>query len=199
MTTSAPTSRRVRNSLVALLALGTLFTGVACSPAAGTGSGSGGTFIPFGPLTIPLPPIKVEPPSTTLVDLGCSVAYKPIAFYINNATVTIPGVLINPGQEIISVPNIKVNLPQTLVGSPAAVLHCPLGITASTQVNVNVPGQVKVAAAVINLKTMTLTINNPSFTLTGVGLQLAPLGLPLVTIPLPPIVTVPFGSISFHL
>ncbi len=182
-----------------LLALGTLLVGVACSPPASTGSGSGGTYIPFGPLTIPLPPIAVVPPSTTLVDAGCSIAYKPTSFYINGATVTIPGVLINPGQEIISVPNVSVNLPQTLVGSPAAVLSCPLGITLSTQVNINVPGQVKLAAAVINLQTDTLTINNPSFTLTGVGLQLKPLGLPLLTIPLPPIVTVPFGSISFHI
>ena len=70
----------------------------------------------FGPLTVPLPPIEVRAPATTIPVLGlCNITYQPPGVKLVGATVTIPGIRIDPNQPIVTVPNVTVRIPQLRV------------------------------------------------------------------------------------
>jgi hypothetical protein len=188
----ARATRRLRGRLIVATAI-VAFVGAACAPPSPP---AGGETIPFGPLTIPLPPIEVRPPATT-IPLGlCNIGYQPPGVRIVGATVTIPGIRIDPNAPVVTVPNLRVNIPQLRVPLSTITLTCgPLSIP--TQVDLIIPSQVLVRAATLNLAARTITLTNPTFTINGAGLGV--LGLGDLIVPLPPIVNVPLptSAISF--
>ncbi len=188
------TARRLRGPLVAIAAV--LALASACAPQTPP-VGGGGIGIDFGPLTIPLPPIEVRPPATTIPLPLCNVAYQPPGVKIVGATVTIPGIRIDPANPIVTVPNIVVNIPQLRIPASTVTLSC-LGIPVATvQPDVIIPSTVLIKAATLNLSARTITITDPSFTINGAGVGI--LGLGDLIVPLPPIVDVPLpsGAIAF--
>ncbi len=164
--------------------------GAACappSPPAG-GGGLGGT---FGPLVIPLPPIEIRPPAAT-IPLGiCNVIYRPPGVNIVGATVSIPGIRIDPVRPVITVPNVTVRIPQLRVPLSTVTLRCGL-LSVPTQVDLIIPSTVFVRAATLDLNARTITLTNPSFTINGAGLGVP--GLGDLVVPLPPIVNVPLPT-----
>ena len=133
-TSTAPATVRTRHRrgpLVAIAVVLALF-GAACTPSP---DDPGSIDIPFGPITVPLPPIGAVPPPVTVDLILCQVGYVPPAITIRNATVTIPGLRINPNTTEVGVPNVSVNLPQNnlhLPGAPfaAAALALVTGVVA---------------------------------------------------------------------
>lgn len=185
--------RRWRGPLVGVLLTASFVAGACApqSPPAGPG-GIGGT---FGPLTIPLPPIELRPPATNIPVLFCNIGYQPPGVRIVGATVTIPGIRIDPNQPIVSVPNVLVTFPQLRVPLSTITVSCgPLSLP--VQVDLILPSQVMFKNVTLNLTARTITLQDPSFTVNGAGLGL--LGLDLI-VPLPPIVTLPLpgGAIAF--
>lgn len=164
--------------------------GPACAPQTPP-AGGGGVAVDFGPLTIPLPPFEIRPPATTIPVLGlCNVGFQPPGIRITNATVTIPGIRIDPSNPIITVPNVRVNIPG--LRAPVASLNLQCGpIVVPVTVEVILPSAVSVQAVTLNLAARTITLTSPSLTLNGAGLGV--LGLDLV-VPLPPIVAIPLPS-----
>ena len=101
-------------------------------------------------MTIPLPPIEIRPPATT-IPLGlCNIGYQPPGVRIVGATVTIPGIRVDPSQPIITVPNVVVNIPQLRVPLSTVTLNCGL-VSIPTQVDLIIPSTVLVRAATLNL------------------------------------------------
>ena len=173
-----------------MLAVLVTLVGAACAPPSPP-AGGGGLDINFGPVTIPLPPIEIRPPATT-IPLGiCNIGYQPPGVKIVGATVTIPGIRIDPNQPIITVPNVVVNIPQLRVPLSTVTLNCGL-ISIPTQVDLIIPSTVLVRAATLNLTARTITLQNPSFTINGAGMGV--LGLGDLIIPLPPIVNIPLPT-----
>lgn len=194
--TPRTTRRRLRGPLIAIAAVMSLTGAVACAPQTPPTDGSGGAQIDFGPLTIPLPPIEVRPPATT-IPLGiCNIGYQPPGVQVKGATLTIPGIRISPDATIITVPNVQVRIPQLRVPVSTVNLNCGL-LNLTTQVDLIIPSTVVVRAATVNLQARTVTLTNPSLTINGAGLGIP--GLGDLIIPLPPIVNVPLpsGAISF--
>lgn len=195
-TRRATGARRLRGSAVALIA-SLAIVGGACAPQTPP-AGGGGIGIDFGPLTIPLPPIELRPPATTIPVLGglCNIGYQPPGVQVRGATVTIPGVRVDPANPIITVPNVVVNIPQLRLPLSTIGINCGL-LNISTQVDLIVPSTVVVRAATLNLQARTITLTNPSFTVNGAGIGIP--GLGDLIVPLPPIVNVPLpsGAISF--
>lgn len=170
-------------------------TGAACA-APSAPAGPGGIDVNFGPLTIPLPPITIRPPATS-IPLGiCNVGYQPPGVQIKGATVTIPGIRVDPNQPIITVPNVVVKIPQLRVPLSTVTLRCGL-LAVTTQVDLIIPSTVVVKAATLNLTARTITLQNPTFTINGAGLGIP--GLGDLIVPLPPIVNIPLPTtaISF--
>ena len=172
---SQTTSRRVRRRgpFVALAVVIAAFAG-ACTPSPG-----GGFDIAIGG-TLPLPPITAEP-AFQGGDLfpGCPVGYNTPGLYITGATVTIPGVNINPGAGTITVANIVVHLPSIRIQLPE-IVTCIGNIDPGI---LELPPSDVVATGVLNVATGQLTINA---TLT---IQFSILGFPLpIVIPLDPMV-----------
>ncbi|HOT78965.1 MAG TPA: hypothetical protein PKY13_03210 [Microthrixaceae bacterium] len=189
-----PTARRLRGPLVGLVASFALIGG-ACAPQTPP-AGGGGIGIDFGPLTIPLPPITIRPPATTIPVGICNIGYQPPGVQIIGATVTIPGVRVDPNNPIITVPNVVVNIPQLRLPLSTVGLNCGL-INLTTQVDLLLPSTVVVKAATLNIAARTITLTDPSFTVNGAGLGIP--GLGDLVVPLPPIVAVPLpsGAIAF--
>lgn len=188
---SGRSARRFRARVV-VLATVMAFVGAACAPPSPP-AGPGGGEIDFGPLTIPLPPIELRAPTTNINVLGiCNIGYRPPGVNINGATVTIPGIRIDPSKPIITVPNVTVKIPQLRI--PLSTINaCGL---LQLQVDAIVPSTVKVQAATLNLTARTITLQNPSLTLNGVGLGIP--GLGDLVIPLPPIaLPLPTSAIAF--
>ena len=185
--TPPPGARRRGPLVVAVAVLACLVA--ACAPPSPP-AGGGGIDVEFGPVTIPLPPIEVRAPATT-IPLGlCNVGYQPPGVRIVGATVTIPGIRVDPNRPIVTVPNVRVNIPQLRVPLSTVTLSCgPLSVP--VQVDLIVPSSVLVRAATLNLDQRTITIGEPVFTLNGAGLGV--LGLDLI-VPLPPIVNIPLPS-----
>lgn len=181
--------RRARRSMVVLATLAALVGG-ACAPPSPP-AGGGGVDVDFGPLTIPLPPIEIRPPATT-IPLGlCNVAYQPPGVLIHGATLTIPGIRIDPNQPIVTVPNVVVKIPQLRVPLSTVTLRCgPLVVP--TQVDLIIPSTVVVKAATLNLSARTITLQDPTFTVNGAGLGIP--GIGDLVVPLPPIVNVPLPT-----
>ena len=181
-----PTARRLRGPLVGLVASFALIGG-ACAPQTPP-AGGGGIGIDFGPLTIPL---------ATTIPVGiCNIGYQPPGVQIIGATVTIPGVRVDPNNPIITVPNVVVNIPQLRLPLSTVGLNCGL-INLTTQVDLLLPSTVVVKAATLNIAARTITLTDPSFTVNGAGLGIP--GLGDLVVPLPPIVAVPLpsGAIAF--
>lgn len=151
--------------------------------------------IDVGPLAIPLPPIEARAPETQIPLGPCSVGYRPPGVQINGATVTIPRVRIDPNHPIITVPNVQVRIPQLRIPTSTVTLRCGL-ISVPTQVDLIIPSSVHVRAATLNLDARTITLADPSFTITGAGLGI--LGLGDLVVPLPPIVTVPLPTAAIE-
>lgn len=162
----------------------------ACAPATHP-VGGGGIDINFGPITIPLPPIEVRPPATTIPLGVCNIAYQPPGVKIVGATVTIPGIRIDPGNPIITEPNVVVNIPQLRIPLSTVTLNCLL-LSVPTQVDLIIPSTVLIKAATLNLTARTITLTDPSFTINGAGLGV--LGLGDLIVPLPPIVNIPLPT-----
>jgi hypothetical protein len=184
--------RGVRQRLVAVaaVAMSLVFVGSACAPPSPP-AGGGGIDIAFGPLTIPLPPIEIRPPATTIPLLpGCSINYRTVGVQVYGATVTIPGIRIDPNQPIITVPNVVVKIPNLRVPASTVGVNC-LGLAPSVQVDLIIPSTVLVRHATLNLTARTITLGNPSFTLNGAGLGVNAFS---VVVPLPPIVSIPLPS-----
>lgn len=182
------TSRRLRAAIVVVLATLSL-VGAACAPASPPANGGiGGN---FGPLTIPLPPIELRAPATNIPLGVCNIAYRPPGVNINNATVTIPGIRIDPEREVITVPNVVVKIPKLRIPLSTVTLKCGL-LVIPTQVDLIVPSTVVVKAATLNLKARTITLTNPSFAINGAGLGIP--GLGDLVVPLPPIVNIPLPT-----
>ena len=164
--------------------------GAACAPPSAP-AGPGGIDVNFGPLTIPLPPIEVRPPATT-IPLGiCNIGYQPPGVQIVGATVTIPGIRVDPNQPIITVPNVVVTIPQLRIPLSTVGLSCGL-LQLTTQVDLIIPSTVVVKAATLNLNARTITLQDPTFTINGAGLGIP--GLGDLIIPLPPIVNIPLPT-----
>ena len=145
----------------------------------------------LGPLTIPLPPIEVRAPATT-IPLGiCDVGYQPPGVNIVGATLTIPRIRIDPSRPVVTVPNVVVRIPQLRVPMSTVTLRCGL-LAVPVQVDLIVPSTVLVRAATLDLDARTITITDPSFTIDGAGLGIA--GLGDLVVPLPPIVSVPLPT-----
>ena len=182
-------ARRLKGPMVVLASLITI-VGVACA-APSAPAGGGGIDVNFGPLTIPLPPIEVRPPATTIPLGVCNIGYQPPGVQIIGATVTIPGIRVDPNQPIITVPNVVVKIPQLRIPLSTIGLTCgPLGLT--TQVDLIIPSTVVVKAATLNLTARTITLMDPSFTINGAGLGIP--GLGDLIIGLPPIVNIPLPT-----
>jgi hypothetical protein len=189
-----PTRRRLRAPVIALLAV-VSFAG-ACAPPTPP-VGGGGVDIPFGPITIPLPPIEVRPAATNIPVLGvCNVSYRPPGIQIVGATVMIPGIRIDPNNPIVTVPNVVVKIPQMRVPVSTVTLSCGPLVQVSVTPVVIIPSTVVVKAATLNLNARTITLTDPTFTINGAGLELLGLG---IIVPLPPIVNIPLPTtaISF--
>lgn len=190
----SPRASALRLPLVMLSAL-CLLLGVACAPPSPP-AGGGGIEVDFGPLTIPLPPIEVRAPATTIPFAVCNISYRPPGVMINGATVTIPKVRIDPARPIVTVPNVVVKIPQLRVPLSTVALRCGL-LSLSVQVDLIIPSTVVVKNATLNLAARTITIQDPTFTINGAGLGIP--GLGSLVIPLPPIFNVPLPTtaISF--
>lgn len=185
---STPRERRVRRALAVFAAAAAISAG-ACAPPSPP-AGGGGLDVAFGPLTIPLPPIELRAPATTIPLAVCNVAYQPPGVLINGATVTIPGIRIDPSKPIITVPNVVVRIPRLRVPLSTVTLRCgPLAVP--VQVDLIVPSTIALKAVTLNLNARTITLDNPKLTLNGVGLGIS--GLDLI-VPLPPIVNVPLPA-----
>ena len=187
-----PARRRRRTaSLVVALTLVMALAGGACA-APSPPAGPGGPTITFGPLTIPLPPIQVRPPATSIPLLGglCNIPYQGPGVAIIGATVTVPAVQIDPSLTVFTVPNVVVRIPQLRIPLSTVGLVCgPLNLSA--QVDLIIPSTVLVRAATLNLTARTITLQNPSFTINGAGLGINALSL---IIPLPPILNIPLPT-----
>ncbi len=153
-------------------------------------AGGGGIDVDLGPLTIPLPPIEIRPPATTIPLGVCNIGYQPPGVRLVGATVTIPRVRIDPSRPIITVPDVRVNIPQLRIPLSTVTLACGL-LVVPVQIDLIIPSSVLVRAATLNLEARTITLSNPSFTINGAGLGV--LGLDLI-VPLPPIVNVPLPT-----
>ena len=125
---------------------------------------------------------------------SCHAGYTPPAFFINGMTATLPLIAINPSAATVTIPNVTVNVPAANVVLGAGSVGCSvLGLPAvnlsTGDVSLTFPAQAVVQQATLNLATGVLTLSNPSFTVTGVGLHFADLDadfdLPDITIPLP--------------
>lgn len=184
--------RRLRGPVVALALVVAMVAG-ACAPPSPP-AGGGGIDIPFGPLTVPLPPIEVRPPATDIPLGPCSVTYRPPGIRIEDATLTIPRVRIDPDKPVITVPNVVLTIPALRVPVASVTLRC-LFIEIPTQVDVIIPSTVRVQAATLDLDARTITLLNPSLTIDGAGLGLS--GLDLI-VPLPPIVNVPLPTAAIR-
>lgn len=181
------THRRRGPLVVAVTVLACLVA--ACAPPSPP-AGPGGIDVEFGPVTIPLPPIEVRAPATT-IPLGlCNIGYQPPGVRIVGATVTVPGIRVDPNQPIVTVPDVRVNIPQLRIPLSTITLQCGL-LSVPVQVDLIIPSSVLIRAATLNLDQRTLTIGEPVFTLNGAGLGV--LGLDLI-LPLPPIVNIPLPS-----
>lgn len=153
-------------------------------------AGGGGIDVDLGPLTIPLPPIEVRPPATTIPLALCNISYQPPGVRIVGATVTIPRVRIDPNRPVITVPDVRVNIPQLRIPLSTVTLACgPLVVP--VQIDLIIPSSVLVRAATLDLNARTITLTDPSFTINGAGLGVS--GLDLI-VPLPPIVSVPLPT-----
>lgn len=153
-------------------------------------AGGGGIDVDLGPLTIPLPPIEIRPPATT-IPLGiCNIAYQPPGVQLVGATVTIPRVRIDPARPVITVPDVRVNIPQLRIPLSTVTLQCGL-LVVPVQIDLIIPSSVLVRAATLDLNARTITLTDPSFAINGAGLGV--LGLDLI-VPLPPIVNIPLPT-----
>ena len=195
--------RRMRAPIVAAAAMVALFGGVACAPPSPS-AGGGGIEINFGPLIIPLPPIEIRPAAVNVplpLILGgiCNASYQPPGIRIENATVAIPGVRIDPNNPIITIPNVLVTIPKLRLPLSTVTLSCLGALGVSVQPDAIIPSQVLFKDITLNLGNRTITFHDPSFTITGVGIAISPLPLGDIIIPLPPIVTIPFpsGAVAF--
>lgn len=191
-TDNRTTSRRrlARRGPLVAVAMVVALAGAACAPPSGP-AGPGGIDVNFGPLTIPLPPIEVRPPATT-IPLGiCNIGYQPPGVQIVGATVTIPGIRVDPNQPIITVPNVVVTIPQLRIPLSTVGLQCGL-LQLTTQVDLIIPSTVVIKAATLNLNARTITLQDPTFTINGAGLGIP--GLGDLIIPLPPIVNIPLPT-----
>lgn len=187
--------RGPRTALVVLVAMAAFTGATACAPQTPP-AGGGGIDVNFGPLTIPLPPFELRAPATTIPVLLCNVGYQPPGIRITNATVTIPGVRIDPNNPVITVPNVVVRIPG--LRAPLSTLSLACGpVKVPVQVDLILPSTVAVRAVTLNLAARTITLTNPSMTVNGAGLALPLVGD--VVVPLPPIVSVPLpsGAIAF--
>ena len=194
MSTVRRTKRSARLAVVGVLASLSVFAG-ACAPQ--SPPASGGIGIDFGPLTIPLPPIEVRPPATTIPFGLCNIAYRPPGVQVRNATLTIPRVQIDPAVGRVTVPNVQVKIPQLRVPLSTITLNCLGLVSLPVQPDLIVPSTVVIRAATLDLNARTITLTNPSFGINGAGIGI--LGLGDLVIPLPPIVNIPLpsGAIAF--
>lgn len=182
------THRALRGPAVAIAVVLSLL-GLGC--AAPTPPPGNGIDIDFGPLTVPLPPIEIRAPATTIPFAVCNIAYRPPGVNIVGATLTIPKVRIDPAASVVSVPNVKVTIPRLRVPLSTLTLRCgPLALP--VQVDLIIPSTVRVQAATLNLAARTITLTNPSFTVDGAGIGIP--GLGNLVIPLPPILNVPLPT-----
>jgi hypothetical protein len=188
--------RWLRGPAVALAAVAALLAGACAAPSAP--AGPGGIDVDFGPVTIPLPPIEVRPPATSIPLGPCSAGYQPPGVVVRGATVTIPGIRIDPSNPIITVPNVVVTIPQLRIPAATATVSC-LFVSVQIQPELILPSTVFLKAVTLNLDARTITIHDPTFQLNGVGLAVGGLPLGDIVLPLPPIVNVPLpsGAIAF--
>lgn len=195
--------------LLVLVATTAMFTGAACSPS--DGSGSGGLDIPLG-LVIPLDPITIKPIQNPSLVLGlpgiatCGVSYEMPSATVAGATIKVPSVHIAPGLTKVSVP-VEVNIPKarvTLTGGHAGCTLFGLPVGAGVTTYLDVPLTVHIAAAEIDLNAWTLTLKQPSFTINAIGggvtVNVLGLNVPLEgLLPLPGGVTVTLPNMSWSL
>ena len=125
---------------------------------------------------------------------SCTASYTPPAFFINDATVSLPVITVDPAAATVTIPNVTVNIPaaNVVIGSGSvgcSVAGLPPVNLPTGDVSLTFPARAVVQEATLNLSTGLLTLSNPSFTVTGVGLSLlglnADFDLPDITIPLP--------------
>jgi len=191
---TARRSRRLRAPLVAFVAAAALVSG-ACAPPSGP-AGPGGINFALG-FTIPLPPITIRPPATNIPFGICNIGYQPPGVQIVGATVTIPGIVVDPNQPIITVPNVVVKIPQLRVPLSTVTLQCLGLINLPVQVDLIIPATVNVQAATLNIAARTITLQNPSLTANGAGFGIAGLGDLVIPIPIDLPIPLPTTAISF--
>jgi hypothetical protein len=135
---------------------------------------SPGTLTVQGPFTIPLPPINTTGPSQ-VVDLlpsipgTCLYVLAPSGVIINGATVLVPSISLSLSGTI-DLPNVRVRIPKLLVSLGRATIECNGTTLAQVAVDVSIPLSVFLRDAHLDLTTGTLTLVNPSVTITGVTL-----------------------------
>ncbi|MCC6226173.1 MAG: hypothetical protein IT195_07195 [Microthrixaceae bacterium] len=186
-------ARRLRAPLVVLAAMCALMGAACTSTPPSPPAGGGGLEIDFGPLTIPLPPIEIRPPATTIPFGLCNISYRPPGVNVVGATLTIPKVRIDPSLSVFTVPNIVVRIPKLRIPLSTITLRCGF-LALPVQVDLLIPSTVVVKNGTLNLAARTITIQDPSFTVNGAGLGIP--GLGDLVIPLPPIINIPLPTMA---
>jgi hypothetical protein len=174
---------------------------VGCSPAVPA------TYSPAVPATYsPAVPATYSPevPATysqAIPGGSCIASYTPPAFFIDGVTATLPQVNLDVATGTVTIPNVTVNIPAATVAVGSGSVGCSVAGLPPVQlptgdVLITFPAQAVVQNATLDLSTRVLTLSDPSFTVTGVGLQFiglhANFALPNITIPLPTL-TVPLA------
>ena len=165
-----------------------------CIPFVGCTPEVPATFSPAVPATFsPEVPATFSP---AVPGGSCTASYTPPAFVIDGITATLPLVTVDLAAATVTIPDVSVNIPAVNLIVGAGSVGCALPLLPPVNlptgdVVISFPAQAVVQAATLNLSTGLLELSNPSFTVTGVGVQLlglnASFDLPNITIPLPTI------------
>jgi hypothetical protein len=137
---------------------------------------SPGTLTVQGPWTIPVPPIDTTGPPT-VIDLipqfpgTCTETLTPSGIMITGASVIVPSISLHV-TGTIDIPNVQVKIPQLTIGLGDVDLSCGTFTILNVGVQVMIPASAFLRDAHLDLTTGTLTLVNPSVTISGVTLRL---------------------------
>jgi hypothetical protein len=133
---------------------------------------SPGTLTVQGPFTIPLPPIHSTGSSTQVNNGVCVETFTPDDILITGASVIVPSISLHI-TGTIDIPNVQVKIPKLTVTLPGVDLKCFGATILHVQVQVRIPATAFLKDAHLDLTTGTLTLVDPSVTVSNVSLILA--------------------------
>lgn len=175
-------SRAVMLAVAAVVAM----AGVACSAPPGPINLPGGTYT----LDLELPAQTVDYSA-----LGCTATLTLDSISLPGATVTVPSIVVNPGDEVVSVDDVTVTIPAGSIPGGSAALTC-FGIPAgSISFSVTFDGTASSGGAVYDVAAEELTLTDTTIDLNNAVVSVGGLTLPLPT----PTVTIPSISVPLSL